>query len=336
MSVFLSKNEIKRAERIINYCLRNLNIDLSGLTVLTEVGSGYFSLTPIIALLANAKKVYAWTRDSKYGSAEDVVLNCENIISTLNIKKKIEFAINVRPFEHVTEADIITNSGFVRPLDENLLKNVTKEKVVIPLMYEKWEWREGEIDKEFCDKKGILIGGTWENYGLLRIFDYCGHLAAKLCFEAGVEIFNNKVIIWSDDNFGEVVGEIFTKLGVRQVIKTLDANILYENISDADFIFFCDYHDKRQLLGKNGILEIDKIRNKNPSIKIIHLLGKIDADFLKKQSTEVYPEKNGYAQTMTYTLAYLGMQPLIKLQAGGLKVAECLYHGIENPICQRI
>ncbi len=336
MNVFLTESEIKRAERIIGETINDLKVNFTDLNVLTEVGSGYFALTPIIAMMANARKVFAWTRDSIYGSAQDIISNCENIISTLKLPNNIEFAVNTRPPKHVSEADIITNSGFVRPLNENFLSSVVKEKVVIPLMFEKWEWREGDIDKSFCDKKGILIGGTWESYELLKVFDYGGPLAAKVCFEAGFEIRRNKVIIWSSDDWGKVIEKAFNTFEVKQLVRTVETNVLYENVEDADFILFCDYNDERQLIGKGGIIDIKKLKDKNPAIKIVHLMGNINTDFLKHYSIPVYPERQGYAQIMTFTLAYLGMTPLIKLQSGGFKVAECLYRGIDHPICQKI
>lgn len=336
MTIFLSKSEVKRAERIIDETINELRLDLSGLEVLTEVGSGYFSLTAIIALMANADRVFAWTRDSVYGGAEDIVSNCETIISTLKLPNCIEFAVNSRPSKHIASADIITNSGFIRPLNKELLSNVVKKRVVIPLMYEKWEWREGEIDKDFCDKNGILIGGTWEGFEALRVFDYCGHLAAKMSFEAGLEIYRNKIIIWSNDDFGKVIEKTFSLLGAEQIIRTVETKVLYENIKSADFIFFCDYHDQRQLIGDNGIIDVVRLKDKNPAIKIVHLIGDVDPNFLKNYSIESYPEKKGKPQTMTYTLAHLGVTPLIKLQAGGLKAAECLYRGIDHPICQKV
>ena len=62
-----------RALNIINDTIKSLELNLNSFVVLTEVGSNNFIYTPIIPLLAGAKKVYAWTKDSSYGKSEDIV-----------------------------------------------------------------------------------------------------------------------------------------------------------------------------------------------------------------------------------------------------------------------
>jgi len=336
MNVALTNFEIKRADKMAREIIENLNLDLSGLTVLTEVGSRFFSLTPVIALMAGADQVFAWTRDSIYGSASDVISNCEYVIECLGVPGRVEFAANTRPREHVGRANIITNSGFVRPLDRELLSDANKGNVAIPLMYEKWELRESEIDIPFCREMNIPVGGTWENHPSLKVFDYCGNLAAKICFEAGLEVRGNRAIVWSSDDFGRLAAEAFQALGAEQVTVTVEPTMLLDKAKHADFIFFCDFHEQRPLLGEGGIIDIDELIERNPAIKIVHLMGWVDAEFLRDHSIDFYPEMSGKPQTMTRTLAHLGPGPLIKLQTGGLRVAECLLRSIKDPICQRI
>ena len=47
-------------------------LDLQGLTILTEMGSGAYVTTPLLAALAGADQVYALTQDSVYGAAADI------------------------------------------------------------------------------------------------------------------------------------------------------------------------------------------------------------------------------------------------------------------------
>jgi hypothetical protein len=42
-------------------------LDLSGLTILTEAATGAYCVTPVVAALANADQAYALTRPSGYG-----------------------------------------------------------------------------------------------------------------------------------------------------------------------------------------------------------------------------------------------------------------------------
>ena len=61
-----------RAIEIIEQTIKRLDLKLNSYIVLTEVGSNNYIYTPIIPLLAGAEKVYAWTRDSSYGSGEHI------------------------------------------------------------------------------------------------------------------------------------------------------------------------------------------------------------------------------------------------------------------------
>ena len=82
-----------RALKIITNTIGDLRLDLSNYTILTEVGSSNFIYTPIIALLAGADKVFAWTKDSSYGKGEDIVKECLTIVRYLGLEKKLSFQL---------------------------------------------------------------------------------------------------------------------------------------------------------------------------------------------------------------------------------------------------
>ena len=71
--------EEHRAIRIILDCIDRLELSLTGLTVLTEVGTNYYLYTPIIAALAGAKRVYAWTADTPYGLGSKTIKKCKEL-----------------------------------------------------------------------------------------------------------------------------------------------------------------------------------------------------------------------------------------------------------------
>ena len=75
-----------RALNIINDTIKSLELNLNSFVVLTEVGSNNFIYTPIIPLLAGAKKVYAWTKDSSYGKVKILSKRCLNIAESLNLE----------------------------------------------------------------------------------------------------------------------------------------------------------------------------------------------------------------------------------------------------------
>jgi len=333
--ILLSESEIFRAEKIIREVINLLRVDLSGYTVLTEAGSGYFALTPIIASLANAQRVYAWTRDSSYGRATDIIGEGKAIMRSLHLNDTIEYSSERQPF-HVAAADIITNLGFVRPLDKFLLAHARENRAVIPLMYEAWEIRKEDIELDACRTKGIKVAGTWENHPDLKIFNGCGTLAVKMANEAGFEVYQNNILIWSDDRFGEVIRETFINSGARSVIKTTDSEDFYNQLRNLDFVFICDYDEKRPYFGKTGIWDLDRICKLNKGLGIVHLYGDIEAKLLLEKGINVYPIKTGKVCSMSCTLAHLGMLPIINLHTAGLKVGECLLKKEQHALCQPI
>jgi hypothetical protein len=310
----------------INYIksmIKMLNLNLKELTVLTEIGSSYYFYLPFIAALSGAKKVYAWTSNNNYFDCYQIVNEAKELAKKLNLQDLIEFSINKRPYNHIANADIITNSGFIRPLDENFLRKC-KRNVAISLMFEAWELREKDIDIEYCKQNLLKVGGIWENHPDLEIFEAVGPLAIKLAMEAGNEIYQNKIIIWSEDEFGVVTKKYFEKLRAKSVILTVNNKDVYDNLHDADFIYFCPNHEQRVIFGKeiNAILDIDKIKSINPNISIVHLYGAFDYNSLKETGVKIYPPQDGKAEIMSRTLTYLGMKPSLNLLIGGLKVGD--------------
>ena len=61
-----------RAMRLMQQSIQKMKLDLRGMTVLTEAASGYFIVTPLIAALAGAQKVYAVVKDTGYGTVAEL------------------------------------------------------------------------------------------------------------------------------------------------------------------------------------------------------------------------------------------------------------------------
>src|SRR3954452_5324685 len=115
-----------------------LNLDLKDKVVLTEAATGAYVVTPILAALAGAK-VYAFSKTTRYGTVEEVISKTKKVFEDYDEHfLDITFIDQITP-EIIAEADIITNSGHLRPLNEDKLQHA-KDSVVIPLMYEAWEW----------------------------------------------------------------------------------------------------------------------------------------------------------------------------------------------------
>lgn len=328
----------QRAIKHIQNIIENLQLNLSGLTILTEIGNNYYFYLPFIAALAGAKKVYAWTAKNKYFNCDKLVADAKSCTKQLGFNNVIEFTIDERPCAHVADAQIITNSGFVRPLDETLLQHA-KKNTVITLMFEAWELRDTDIDINFCRKKGIRVGGTNENYPSIKVFESVGPLAIKLAMEAGMEVYQNNILIWSDDEFGKVTEAYFKKMNAANVVITTSKETALSFLSVADFIYFCSNHEKRTIISNidnDAIFTIDEIKSKNQAITIVHLYGKFNLNELESNGLHIYPKQNGKAEYMSKTLTHIGMKPTLNLLTAGLKVGELLYKNEQSTLVQVI
>jgi hypothetical protein len=319
----LSREIVKIQQKI-----SQLNLNLEGFEILTEVATGLYNYMPLIPLLAGAKKVMAWTRDSKHGVATDIIENCRNAAQGLPNLSNLEFYVGQLNEKHLSRADMITNSGFIRPLNESNLK-FAKDSAVVPLMFEAWEARKEDVDLDYCNRRGIKVAGTNESHEDLNVFPQVGHLAAKMVFEAGFEIYGNKIAIWSDDDFGQVIQKTFCSLGADEVTVTTDFEKLVGLIPNLDFLFISDYDEARSY-DSPAFFDLDRLSELNRHFGIVHLFGEIDSIALKKKGLNVYPSENGIAKYMSRTLSHLGINPFFSLMVGGFKVGENLLRGKTN------
>ena len=324
--------EYSRATKIISASKAKLNVNLDGYTILTELGTNSYIYSPIIPLLCGASKVLAFVKDSSYGSAENIKAFCIQIASILGLNHKLQIATNDFPEHWWREADIVTNSGMLRPFDREKISKF-KKGAVLPLMFEAWEVREQDLDLVACRDYGISVAGTWENHPSIKVFDYVKILCLKLAMEAGYEVMGNAIFIWSDDHFGEMIEDSFILNGAKKCFLSTDLKLLIKVASDLDFIFIADYDEKRDY---ELLLDLKNLVVLSPNIGIVHLYGMINIERLKRLGLKVYPETNGKAELMTYTLAHVGMTPLINLQVGGYRVAQEMLKGEYTNISQPI
>jgi hypothetical protein len=309
----------RRLIRLILETIQFFDLDLSGLTVLTEAASGPYVVTPVIASLAGARKVLAITTDSRYARASEVIKQT----------RALELLCRARPAEISTrrarlpaaEADIVTNLGFVRPINSAFIARM-KSSAVVPLMYEAWEFRPGDLDLEACRQRGIPVAGTNEDFPGLEVFAYCGWLALKLLFEAGIEIHKTGISIISSDNFGQVLKR---RLELNDAKVTLALRCLPKVLRKCDVVIVADYAREGMIIGTGGDITVEEFARAAPHATVIQFVGQVDVQGLQKQGISVYPGIDLGPHRMAKTLADLGPRPVVELHTAGLKVAELLW-----------
>src|SRR6266850_7410006 len=138
----------RRLARLIDEAVDRCRLDLSGLVVLTEAATGSYAVTPVLAAKAGADQVFALARSSVHGSVEAVCADTRALADLLGVERAIEI-ITTKTAVVVGAADIVTNSGHVRPIDTETVAWM-KPSAVVPLMYEAWEFRETDVDLGAC------------------------------------------------------------------------------------------------------------------------------------------------------------------------------------------
>lgn len=311
-----------RVQDLIKDAIDFYNLDLKGLTVLTETGSRYFVVTPIIAALAGAE-VCAITGDSRYGKKEDIREYTETFAKYCNVRESITIHYEKKP-EIINKANIVTNLGFVRPINKQFIK-LMNECAVIPYMYETWEYRDGDVDLKTCYDKKIPVLGTNEMYPGKEVFNYSGHLCAKMLFELDIEIFKSKIVIVSKDQFGPVIWRFLSALGADAYIVDSIFSINHRQyLRDCDAIIVADYHASTPVIGDiNAQITPKELLAYSEKISVVHFAGKVEIESLLMHGIPCVPQIQ-LGRVMGKTLADLGPKPVIDLHTAGLKVGEVM------------
>jgi hypothetical protein len=299
-----------------------LQLDLSGLTVLTEAASGPYVVTPIIASLAGAKRIIAMTRDSRYATAEDVTSQTRALELLCDVKTISEIHTE-RSLDLFSAADIVTNLGFVRPLDRSVVFSM-KPSAVIPLMCEAWEFRPGDVDVDACNSRNIPVVGTNEDFPGLEVFSYSGFLCAKMLFEAQIEIHKSSILVVGSDKFGSVIARHLSQLQANVTHVDNLRTIAPAYLQDLDAVVIADYTRSDTIIGHDGDLSSEAFASNAVGATVVQFAGVVNVDELSEQGIKVYPGIELSSHRMTQTLAYLGPRPALELHAAGLKVGELL------------
>jgi hypothetical protein len=322
--------------------VEELQIDLGGKTVLTEAASGAYVVTPVLAALAGAK-VYAYTRATRYGTVDEIFAATQILIDECKQKLDITLIDSITP-EIIAQADIITNSGHLRPLSEDMLQ-YAKDSLVIPLMFEAWEWRDADMDINYIRKRGFKVGATNERHPAVDVFGYLGDMAIKQLFDAGICPYRNKLVLICNNDFGPYIARVVARnceglaiidkdehkgkyAGIKGVdwIGGFPAINISEKYKDAEGIIFTAYPFVQSWIGSNSVIDADSIKHQFTDPLLLRYAGDMDTALLVQKGIRYFPEevKPGHMGVLP---SAIGNDPIIRLQAGSLKAAEALITG---------
>jgi hypothetical protein len=323
----------QRIGKVLSACVQDYTLNLRGLTVLTEAATGAYLCTPIVAALAGAEKVYAVAADSAFATKEEVAEQTIEAAKLFEVASKIEIVFE-KTKRIVEASDIITNSGFVRPITSRIVSWM-KPTAVIPLMWETWEFRESDLDLEACRQNDILVLGTDESKPPLSMYSCGFYLAMKLLFELGLEGYKTKTLLLGGGRgLGQSIYQRFQRLDMKVswFAKNEPGARSFEELRDEflrdgteyDLILVAEHEHNIRLLGARGLLTYEEIRNKNPAVAIGVISGNIDGEELASSGLPFFPSEVRPFRFMSYQPYDLGPRPVLELYAAGLKVGEAM------------
>jgi hypothetical protein len=320
--------DLNRCHRLAMETIGLLGLDLSGLTVLTEAATSTFALTASLAALAGANRVLVIGRDSHYGTAQEAVIQTLAVARQWHCVGQIE-ALTSRESPGISEADIVTNLGALRPLDDDFLARL-KPTAVIPLMFETWEYRCEDLDLDGCRRRGISVLGTNERHPGVEVLSYLGPLAVRLVLEVGVEVFQSRIVVLGSGAFADVSATALRALGADvdqfpiSEDGTFDDRGAAHVLQQTDALVVAEHHSRKPLLGASCALDGRRLAELNSGLAVVHIAGAVDEADLVAAGIRVHPETVAPPGYMSANTAYVGPAPVIRLHAAGLKVGEIM------------
>jgi hypothetical protein len=322
--------------------LDELALDLRGRVVLTEAATGPYVVTALLAALAGAE-VYAYARDTAYGTATQAIDATRAAGEGLAAARDITYLRELAP-EVVATADVITNSGQLRPLDESLLRHA-KDSLVIPLMFEAWEWREGDLDLAYARSRGMTVGATNERHPAVDVFGYLGDMALRQVLDSGTTPYRNRFVLLTNNDFGPYIARVLGTVSAGLAVVAPDdqreayaglpgvdwvggfpAMVLPDAYRDAEAVVFTAYPFDRTWIAEGGPVDVAAMASALTHPRILRYAGDVDVRALEDHGVAYFPREvpSGHMGVLP---SAVGFDPVIRLQAGGLKAAEAMLTG---------
>jgi len=312
----------RRLIRLMSAAIGRCGLDLSGLTVLTEAASGAYVVTPVLAAMAGAD-VYALAAGTAYASSEEIQKLTAELARLGSVTDRIQLVHGKDPAV-VGAADIVTNSGQVRPIDATMVASM-KASSVVPLMYESWEYRHTDVDLPACRVRGIIVAGTNERHPDVDVFSFLGQMAIMQLHDAGIEVRGSHVLLLCDNPFAPFIMDDLKNCGAEVIeARQLTADVLSPHC-DAVVLAM---HPREAPVFTGA--EAGLLSQRAPGAVLVQYWGDADRAALSAAGVPVWPPEAPRAGHMGVLPSAIGPDPIVRLQTGGLKVGQILARGLDQ------
>lgn len=310
----------RRLVRLLRAAIDRCDLDLTGLTVLTEAASGAYVVTPVLAALAGAE-VCAVAAGNAYASAEQIRELTLGLARLADVEGRIELVDGKDP-AIVGAADVVTNSGQVRPIDAETVSQM-KPSAVVPLMYESWEYRRADVDLDACRSRGIAVAGTNERHPAVDVFSFLGQMAVLQLHEAGIPVRGSQILVLCDNDFAPFIVRDLESCAARvTVAPSLSSDVVP---ADCDAVLLAVQPGDSPAVGAR---EADLIARSAPGAVVVQYWGDTDRAALAAAGVPTWPPAAPGPGHMGVLPSAVGPEPIVRLQGGGLKVGQVLARGV--------
>jgi len=306
-----------RLIRLMRAAVRRCDLDLTDLIVFTEAASGAYAVTPVIAALSGARRVFALARSSVHGSIEQIVEETKLLTGLAEVSDRVEIVTRTQP-EIIAQADMITNSGHVRPIDSQMVSWM-KPTAVVPLMYESWEFRRGDVDLAACRQRGVAVAGTNELNPAVEMFSFLAMMAIRMLLDAGVAVWGSRILLLCDNPFGPFLERGLAQSGA--VVQVSDILKPESEFTEFDVILVALRPRDEPVIGQR---EADLIARNHAGAIVAQFWGDLDRSALESCNVPFWPLAAPLPGHQGILPSSIGPEPVIRLQTGGLKVGEVM------------
>lgn len=299
-----------------------LDLDLAGLTVVTEAATGAYASTAVIAALAGAR-VHACAVDTRaHGSSRDAIDATRSLARQAGVEDRISFSFGV-PEHALRECDILTNSGRLRPITRSMI-DLLNEKAVIGLMFEAWEFRGADFNLAACRRRGIRIAAVNERHPDVAVFPFLGQLGVRLLHDAAMDPAGMQIAIVCDNPFADYILSGLIEAGATA---TLFESMMHITEGDWAAVVLA-LHTLDEPIGR---AQLQILARRAPGALLAQFWGDVDRDAARELGLHMCPHDEPKRGHMGILLNRLGPEPIVRLQAGSLKSAEIVRRGGDLP-----
>jgi len=307
-----------RLAMLARRAVADLDLDLGGTTVLTEAATGPYAVTPVLAALAGAREVHAVTAATRHGSVDDVVTQTMDLATRVGVADRISVTTELND-ELFSTADIVTNSGHLRPIDATRI-GAMAPGAVLSLMFEAWEIDAGrdDVDLAAVADRGLAVAGTNERHPDIDVFGYLGSMAVLQLADAGVAAYRAQVTLVCDNPFRDSMERGLRGAGAElRTVETL------ERLTgpQPDAVVVACTPTGESVLSADALWELGRAW---PGTIVTQFWGDLDRGSAAEAGVEVWPACPPPPGHMGVLPSRVGPEPVVRLQAGGLKVAQVL------------